>query len=198
MTHVAEAIRSQISGYAEGASVMAKQFLHLGSRAAVDQALSRLCRGGELLRAGRGVYVRPITTRFGVRSPEPTRVVEALAAARGETIVPSEAASANALGLTTQVPMRRIYLTSGSTRHLKVGAEEIELRHARAPWLLLWPNEIEGQVLRGLAALTPEEAASMIGVLRRRLTPAQRQRLAGVSTRVPGPMAANLTALAHA
>lgn len=32
----------------------------LGSRAAVDQCLSRLVRRDQLLRAGRGLYVRPI------------------------------------------------------------------------------------------------------------------------------------------
>ncbi len=40
----------------EGVPVLAKGLLHLGNRAAVDQALSRLVRRGALLRAGRGVY----------------------------------------------------------------------------------------------------------------------------------------------
>ncbi len=43
--------------------------LHLGKRAAVDQALSRLARSGKLLRICQGVYMRPIETRFGIRAP---------------------------------------------------------------------------------------------------------------------------------
>ena len=43
--------------------------LHLGNRAAVDQALSRLARAGKLLRICQGVYMRPIETRFGIRAP---------------------------------------------------------------------------------------------------------------------------------
>ena len=43
--------------------------LHLGNRAAVDQALSRLARSGHLMRICQGVYMRPIETRFGVRAP---------------------------------------------------------------------------------------------------------------------------------
>ena len=39
--------------------------LHLGHRAAIDQALSRLARSGELMRVCQGVYMRPVETRFG-------------------------------------------------------------------------------------------------------------------------------------
>lgn len=196
MAHVAESIRELISQRGEGAPVLAKQFLHLASRAAVDQALSRLCRTGELLRAGRGVYVRPVTSRFGVRPPSPELVIEALAEVRGEIIAPSGAATANALGLTTQVPARTIYLTSGPTRQLKLGQQEVELQHARA-WQLLWPRQLEGQVIRALAWLGPEEAAEKIGALRQRLTPGERQQVAAASACVPSWMAAHLSGLAH-
>ena len=50
------------------------------------------------------MYVRPVGTRFGVRPPSVPKVVEALGAARGETLVPSGAAAANALGLTPRFP----------------------------------------------------------------------------------------------
>ena len=46
--------------------------LHLGNRAAVDQALSRLARKGELMRVCQGVYVRPIRTRFRSSSALPS------------------------------------------------------------------------------------------------------------------------------
>jgi len=196
MASLAEAIWEQVAARTEGAPVMAKQFLHLASRAAIDQALSRLCRSGELLRAGRGVYVRPVVSRFGVRAPAPEPVIEALAEARGETMAPSGASAANALGLTTQVPVRTVYLTSGSTRRLKLGNQEVELRHA-PPWQLLWPRELPGLVIRALAALGPEEAGEKIGVLRKRLSPAERRQVAAASARVPAWMAAHMTALAH-
>ena len=89
------------------------EFLHLGSRAAIDQTLSRLAREGTLLRVGRGVYSLPISGRFGPRPPSTESVVEAIEARSGETIVASGASEANALGLTTQVPTREVYLTSG-------------------------------------------------------------------------------------
>ena len=53
----------------EGTLLCPSALLHLGSRAAVDQALSRLVRKGKLMRVCQGVYVRPIQTRFGLRPP---------------------------------------------------------------------------------------------------------------------------------
>ena len=41
--------------------------LHLGKRAAVDQALLRLARSEKLMRICQGVYMHPVETRFGLR-----------------------------------------------------------------------------------------------------------------------------------
>lgn len=59
--------------------------IHRGSRAAVDQTLSRLARSGELLRAGRGVYVLPVKGKFGARAPEVAKVVQEWASQRTRT-----------------------------------------------------------------------------------------------------------------
>jgi hypothetical protein len=104
MKTVAEGILNEAKALPEGALISAKEFLHLGSRAAVDQALKRLNDRKELMRLYWGVYVRPITTRFGIRAPAAEKVVERIAGTGAETIVPHGAAEANSLGLTTQVP----------------------------------------------------------------------------------------------
>lgn len=62
-----------------------------------------------------------IGSRLGGRAPSVTQAIEAIAAQRGEVIVPNGAAAANALGLTTQVPVRSVYLTSGRSRILTLG-----------------------------------------------------------------------------
>ncbi len=82
--HLATQIIQEARQHSEGAALGAKALLHLGSRAAVDQALSRLVRRGQLLRAGRGLYVLPVESRFGVRAPSVEKVVKAVAAQRGE------------------------------------------------------------------------------------------------------------------
>ncbi|MCY4170914.1 MAG: hypothetical protein OXF08_04850 [Bacteroidetes bacterium] len=53
----------------EGTPLYARSLLHLGHRAAVDQALSSLARSGRLMRIFQGVNMCPIKLRFGVRGP---------------------------------------------------------------------------------------------------------------------------------
>ena len=94
MQTVAEKILSEAKRLPEGALIGAKEFLHLGSRAAVDQALRRLKERNELMSIDRGVYVRPVKTSFGTRAPAAEKVVERFAATRAETVVAHGAAAA--------------------------------------------------------------------------------------------------------
>ena len=64
-TQLAEQILAHAGTQPEGAPLTAKGFLQLGSRAAIDQALSRLFRAGKLLRTGRGMYVLPVKADLG-------------------------------------------------------------------------------------------------------------------------------------
>ena len=89
MQHLTEQILAYAERLPEGTPLAAKSLLHLGNRAGVDQALSRLAVRGQLIRAGRGVYLHPIKSRFGTRAPAIEQAVEALAAQRGEIIVPN-------------------------------------------------------------------------------------------------------------
>ncbi len=109
---------------------MPKPLTALGSRAAIDQALSRLARKGELMWVCQGVYVRPIQTRFGPRPPAVKKVIVSLSTLWGETIVPCGGEAANALALTTQAPVRSVYLTFGLNRWLTLGELTVDLRHA--------------------------------------------------------------------
>ena len=168
MPTVAENILSQAKALPEGALISAKELLHLGSRAAVDQALNRLEAGKELMRLGRGVYVRPIKTRFGLRAPAPEKVIERIAATRAETIVSHGAAAANALGLTTQVPTKLVYLTSGRNRTLTLGAQTIEMKHA-PQWMLLPAQPRAGEAVRALEWLGERRAPEALTTLKRKL-----------------------------
>ncbi|MCU0296648.1 MAG: DUF6088 family protein [Candidatus Nanopelagicales bacterium] len=121
MSTIPRSILSHAESLPEGGLVSPKEFLHLGSRAAVDQAFSRLTKEGKLLRVGRGIYVTPVSSRFGTRAPAPEKVVQSLAVQSGEVVTPHGANAANALGLTQQVPIREVYLTSGRSRKLSLG-----------------------------------------------------------------------------
>ena len=129
MTTTSQAIKAYAEALPEGATLSAKELLHLGERAAVDQALSRLVKRGELLRVRRGLFALPVKTRFGERAPSASTVVESIASTTGERVSISGAAAANILGLSTQNPARQVFWTSGPSRHLKLGAQEVELKH---------------------------------------------------------------------
>ena len=171
--------------------------LHLGHRAAIDQTLSRLARSGRLMRICQGVYMRPVGTRFGKCAPRTGKALETLSALWGETIVPCGGAAANRLRLTTQNPVREVYLTSGPNRLLHFGSSIVELRHAPR-WQLAAPHRKAGEVIRALAWLGPEEVDDGLEVVLPTLSEAEREELAVAQAGMPIWMAEPLSArLAH-
>ena len=99
----------------QGKAVPAGDFLDLGGRAAIDQALSRLTRQGAIRRVRRGLYELP---RIGkllnepiVQSPD--ELVRAWAEERPAGLA-VRAHAANLLGLSTQVPAKLVYYTNAS------------------------------------------------------------------------------------
>lgn len=193
---LSERILERARSLPEGAPLRAKELLHLGSRAALDQSLSRLAKSGSLLRAGHGVYVRPVDTRFGPRPPAAPKVVEALAEASGETVVSSAAAAANALGLTEQVPIRLVYLTSGRSRRLAIGAQTVELRHAPR-WQLELARNRAGHAIRAFAWYGRKRAGEATRSLRGVLSATELASLASVQGRLPEWVAKQVSTLVH-
>ena len=168
-------LSDQIMEYAEalpeGSPLCPNDFLHLGSRPAVYQALSRLTRQDRLMRIFQGVYVKTIETRFGICGPKIGKVIEALSKLWGEIIVYSAGSSANFFGLTTQIPMREVYFTSGPSRQLRFRALKVDLRHAPR-WQLVGENRPAGILIRALTFLHPDEAEEALGKVTPRLSEA--------------------------
>ena len=96
----------------------------------VGQILSSLSKQGAIHHLSRGVYVKAIETRFGLLYPSIHKIAEAIAKRDSAEIIPTGVAAENYLGLSTQVPMKYIYLTSGSTRKVIVNGVTISFRHA--------------------------------------------------------------------
>ncbi len=188
MERLTEAILQKTSPLPEGAPVSAKMLLHLGTRPAVDQSLSRLARRGKLLRAGRGMYLSPVTSRFGTHAPSAHRLIEELSTQRGEDIVPSGAASANALGITTQVPTQMIYWTSGRSRQLNLGKLVIQLVHVPS-WQLACAKERTGEIVRMLAWAGPESVHAVLWEIEAKVPRAEIQKIAQQASRFPSWLA---------
>lgn len=191
----AEKIMAYAARQPEGAPLSATEFLHLGSRAAVDQALSRLAKRGRLLRIGRGVYVRPVKSPYGEFPPSAETVARQIAERTGETLAVHPAVSANLLGLSDQVPMRRIFLTSGRSRKYNLPAGGLELR--RAPVRRLrGAGTRAGAAFRALEWFGPKYAAECAEDLRKRLTAQEQKELFALRAGAPAWLAETLTAFA--
>lgn len=168
MNSLPETILKTAKSLSEGGVLSPKEFLHLGSRAAVDQAFSRLTKAGKLMRIQRGTYVTPVESRFGSRAPTPEKVVRAMAHRQGETVVPHGAMAANALGLTQQVPFKEAYFTSGRSRKLRFGKYEIAVKHVPS-WMLALGEGQAGAAVRALSWLGKAHAQESVSQLHSRL-----------------------------
>ncbi|WP_076423739.1 DUF6088 family protein [Aquipseudomonas alcaligenes] len=172
----------------EGDMLSPKDFLHLGSRAAVDQAFSRLAKAGQLIRAARGLYVSSIAGQGGQGAPAMDKVIRGLASKNQEEIALDGARSAHMLGLSAQAPGGEVFLTSGRTRTLKVGDVTAEVRHA-PKWMLLLGATTAGAVIRALAWLGEAHVGAVMEKLRQQLAPIDWQALGSVRSLLPSWMA---------
>ena len=197
MTPLAQHILAKADQLPEGSVLSPKEFLHLGSREAVDQTFTRLVKEKKLLRVGRGLYTLPLQGRFGVRPPSPERLLASLAEKTGETMVSHGAAAANRLGLTTQVPIREIFLTSGRSRTLRLGSRVLEIKHA-PPWQLLLGESSSGALLRALVWLGPEQAEEVMPQVNEMMSAKEWEALAAVRSELPSWLAKTVSQVNHA
>jgi len=188
MKSLPESILFHAQSLPEGGLLSPKEFLHLGNRAAIDQALSRFAREGKLLRVARGTYVTPVSSRFGSRAPAAEKVVQALATQNGDIVTPHGANAANALGLTQQVPIREVYLTSGHTRKLKLGKSEVTVKHAPR-WMFTLGTGQAGTAVRALAWMGPTHVIESLASLHRTLSSTEWQSLTSARAALPSWMA---------
>ena len=134
MKSITDQIISRIKRKKPGWVFTPRDFLDVGSRAAVDQVLSRLVKQGMVRRLDRGIYDYPKQSALlGTLSPNPDNIARAMAA--GDDVFPSGAMAANLLGLSTQVPAKPSYLTNATTRTRRVAGQTIQLKRARVALL---------------------------------------------------------------
>ena len=184
---VYDKLRRQIERRGQGAVFVTREFLELGSRAAVDEAFSRLAKEGVIRRLGRGIYDAPRTHPvLGLVPADPDQVAAALARKTGSRLQNTGAAAANALGLSTQVTARPVYLTDGRRRTVQVGGQTIELRHA-SPRSMAGAGRLEGVVIQALRHLGPEHIDSAtVERLRHTLTVRDKAALRREALNAPG------------
>ena len=173
MTGVANKIIQRMSAHdSERWVYTPKDFLDLGSREAVDQALSRLVKARRLRRVGHGLYDIPRFSNVLNRSApvDLNAAIAALARRDGVRIMQDGLVFANQLGLTNAVPAKVSYVTDGHSRTLKIDGRTVRFRHA-GPSVMQWVGRPSAPVVQALRWLGPRAAtdSQIVSTLSRHL-----------------------------
>lgn len=183
-------IRQHVQQLPAGEPFTPSALLGMGSRAAIDQALSRLAKAGTITRVTRGVFVRPAESRhLGKVLPEPSKVAETVAKAQGATVQVHGAEAARRFELTTQTPTQPVFCTTGPSKRFRMGKMEVVLKHASSRKLAL-AGRPAGVALSALWYLGCNEVtAETIEKIHSKLSPSEFEALTAAKAAMPGWMA---------
>ncbi|GJM06946.1 MAG: hypothetical protein DHS20C10_06800 [marine bacterium B5-7] len=171
MSSITDNILTYIQQRGNGAVFTPRDFIHLGSRSAIDTALCRLSQLGKVRRLSRGLYDLPRQhPLLGTLSPSLDDVATAIARDTGNHIQITGARALHLLGLTTQVPAKLVYLTSGPSRRIQIGQSTLQLKHATTK-NLVGAGTVAGTVLQALRYLGKNQLNdALITQLQKQLT----------------------------
>jgi len=164
-------ILARITSRGRGWVFTPADFLDLGSRNAVDLALSRNARSGAIRKLTHGLYDCPRRDpRLGLLSASTDDIAKALQGRDASRLQPSGAHAANILGLSDQVPMRTIFLTDGRSRTIKMGRRTILLKKT-TPRQMATRGRLSGTVIQALRWLGRHNVDDkVVSILQRRLS----------------------------
>lgn len=129
MESVASKIIEKIKKVPKGNLMFPEDFQELGSSEAIRLTLHRLENDNAVTRVAHGIYVRPKSSKYiGTLTPSAEDVANAIAKRDRIRTLPTGSYSLNALGLSTQIPMKIVLLTDGSPREIKVGNRTIRFK----------------------------------------------------------------------
>lgn len=170
---IEDKIRNQIKGDEAGVLYFISDFAEHGNDVFISRVLSECVNDGLLLRIANGIYCKPIETRFGPLFPSVEELVKAIARRDNAQILPTGETAQNQLGLSTQVPMNSVYLTSGSARKLVLRGRTVTLKRS-VPRNFACKNDFMAALIQALksigkANLTEEHMSTIVGLLKEHL-----------------------------
>lgn len=146
-------ISEALKTYPNGSVLFVDDFLEYGNPESVKKALLRLKEKGILVRLAHGIYLYPkVDKELGVLYPSTEEIAKAIARRDKARIIPTGVQALNKLGLSTQVPMKVIYLTDGAARIVKVGKRTITFKKT-SPKNLSVRGEISGLAIQALKTI---------------------------------------------
>ena len=112
-----------------GEIFFAEDFFQYGSAGNIRLTLFRLENEGILQRLAQGIYLKPKKdSLLGTIYPTIDEIAKQIAKRDKARIAPTGVLALYLLGLTTQIPLKAVYLTDGSQREIKIGNRTIQFK----------------------------------------------------------------------
>jgi len=172
MQSVENKIEKSIQAKPKGFLILPDDFTKVGSAESVRKALQNLKDKDLIKSVAHGIYVRPVLDEYiGEILPTAEEVAKAIARRDKIKLVPTGVYAIHALGLSTQVPLKLVFLTDGAPRIIKVGNRTIKLKKT-TPKNLKAKGEISSLVIQALREIgkdmaTDEEISIITALLQK-------------------------------
>jgi len=115
-------IKEFIKKKRHGNLFFANDFKPFGLGDSIRQTLSRLCKDEFIIRLSNGIYLYPKKSKLiGIVYPSIEDIAKAIAKKEKARLIPTGVYALNKLGLSTQVPMKVVFLTDGAPRIIRIG-----------------------------------------------------------------------------
>jgi predicted transcriptional regulator of viral defense system len=128
-------------------------FTELGNYEAVRKSLQRLTKDESIERIAKGIYLLPkIHEKLGVIYPHAEQIAKAIAKRDKARIIATGSTALNLLGLSTQIPLKVVFLSDGSARNIKVGNQTIQFKKTN-PKNLSIEHRLTNLIIQALKAI---------------------------------------------
>ncbi|ADY51842.1 hypothetical protein Pedsa_1275 [Pseudopedobacter saltans DSM 12145] len=122
-------IQTKISKSSFGEIFFLDDFAKYGSADNIRKVLSRLEQEGIVERLAHGIYLKPKKDPLlGTIYPNTEEIARQIAQRDKARIAPTGVLALFLLGLTTQIPLKAVYLTDGSQRAIAIGNRTIQFK----------------------------------------------------------------------
>lgn len=152
---IVDEIELNIQHSEAGALFFVTDFATGGNDVFISRLLSEFAEKGLLCRLAKGIYYKPVVTKFGVLMPDVQELVKAIARRDNAQVLPTGETAANLLGLSTQVPMNYVYLTSGSARKIMIGKKSVTFKRC-VPKNFACKNELLAILIQAMKSIGQE------------------------------------------
>jgi hypothetical protein len=152
-TVVENNVVEKLKSLQKGSILFADDFLDLGTPESINKALFRLKEKDILIRLTHGIYLYPKKDKdLGVLYPSAEEIAIAIAKRDRARIIPTGIQALNKLGLSTQIPLKVVFLTDGAARSVKIGKRTITFKKT-SPKNLMVKGEISGLAIQALKSI---------------------------------------------